>query len=255
MNDTIIFEFPLSERIRVFLRLEQLFNQVDHFSQGPTTCDSRAAVASLLDLLTIFGRNDLKSELLKELDRHATVLTKISHSQGVDQEMLQQILDKLSALRTELYSMNGQIGGILKDNDLFQSIALRSGIPGGACSFDLPKFHAWLEQDISIRQQDLLLWLEPLQSVYYGVELIMRYIRQSSMPTEEKAMAGFFQQTLDQSRPYQMLRISTDSSQPYYAEVSGGKHRFTIRFMSSSIGEHPLQADSDINFALTRCVF
>ena len=61
MNTTITYEFPLNERIRVFIRLEQLFQQFSHFSQGETVADKRAAIIVLLDIMSIFRRNYLKS--------------------------------------------------------------------------------------------------------------------------------------------------------------------------------------------------
>ncbi|MDP1970035.1 MAG: cell division protein ZapD, partial [Methylobacter sp.] len=146
MNTTITYEFPLNERIRVFIRLEQLFQQFSHFLTGETVADKRAAINVLLDIMTIFRRNDLKSEILKELDRHAKVLNKISHNQSVDTQKLEELLNQLNETSKKLYATNGKIGTRVMESDLFQSIAQRSSIPGGTCSFDLPEFHYWLEQ-------------------------------------------------------------------------------------------------------------
>ena len=66
MNDNFItYEFPLNERIRVFIRLEQLFLQFEHHMQGKTTADKRAALIIFFDIIAIFKRNDLKSETIK----------------------------------------------------------------------------------------------------------------------------------------------------------------------------------------------
>lgn len=256
MNERLlVFEFPLSERIRIFLRLEQLFQQVDHFMAGAGVWDSRAVITMLLDVLTIFSRNDLKSEILKELDRHSSVLARIAQSQGVDPEKLQSIRDELDGISRDLYALNGKIGLSLMENELFKCISQRSSIPGGTCAFDLPEYHFWLEQDEQTRHQDLMEWTQPFMSIRKAIDLILRFIRQSSVPTEEVAGAGFFQQSLDRSLPYQLLRVSIDVSMPYFAEISGGKHRFTVRFMSADRNERPAQTSSDIDFELTRCMF
>ena len=89
MKNQITYEFPLNERIRVFIRLEQLFQQFSHFLSGLTVFDKRAAINALLDIMTIFRRNDLKSEILKELDRHSKVLNKFADSQNVDSKKLE----------------------------------------------------------------------------------------------------------------------------------------------------------------------
>ncbi|MCI0653306.1 MAG: cell division protein ZapD [Methylococcaceae bacterium] len=256
MNERLlVFEFPLSERIRIFLRLEQLFQQVDYFMVRTCVWDSRAVITILLDILTIFSRNDLKSEILKELERHSSVLAKISRSQGVDHEKLELTRHELDKISRELYATNGKIGLSLMENELFKSISQRSSIPGGTCAFDLPEYHFWLEQDEHRRHQDLLEWVQPFMSIRKAIDLILRFIRQSSIPTEEIANGGFFQQSLDRSLPYQLLCVSIVASMPYFAEISGGKHRFTVRFMTADKNERPAQTSKNIQFLLTRCIF
>ncbi len=256
MSTQTIYEFPLNERIRVFIRLEQLFQQLNHFMNGKTVYDRRAAISVLLDILTIFSRNDLKSELLKELDRHSKVLNQIANSEGVDTNKLDQILNDLNTISKNLYASNGKVGVNVMESDLFQSISQRSSIPGGTCSFDLPAFHYWLEQDQDVQQEDFLHWTKPFEDIKTAINLTLNFIRQSSMPTQELAEAGFFQLSLEKSQPFQLLRVVVDPGFPCFAEISGGKHRFTIRFMAPSTETNrPVQSSDNVPFSLTRCVF
>ena len=256
MNNTTVYEFPLNERIRVFVRLEQLFLQLDHFLVGTTVWDKRAAVTILLDILTIFSRNDIKSELLKELDRHSKILNQISRTEGVDITKLEQILTELNKISKKLYDSSGKIGIAVMESELFQSISQRSSIPGGTCSFDLPAFHYWLEQDDELQNKELHQWIKPFANIRNAIDLVLKFIRQSSAPKQEIADAGFFQSSLDSSLSYQLLRVSIDKSMPCFAEISGGKHRFTVRFMNpSDENGRPTQNTNDIPFTLTRCLF
>jgi cell division protein ZapD len=255
-NATITYEFPLNERIRGFIRLEQLFQQFSHFAGGQAVADKRAAMAVLLDIMAIIRRNDIKSELLKELERHATVLKKIANSQGVDREKLDGILAELSQISKNLYAINGKIGLDIMESHLFQSIAQRSSIPGGSCSFDLPEYHHWLEQDEARCANDLALWSRPFNDLRTAIDLILHFIRDSNAATEEVAEAGFFQFTLNPAQSFQMLKVEIDKSLPCFAEISGGKHRCTLRFMLPSTDDtRPTQSLDDIPFALTRCLF
>ena len=251
----LVYESPLSERIRLFLRLEQLFQQIDHFLEGRNVWDSRAVISRLLDILTIFSRNDLKSEILKELERHSSVLSRIGTNQGVDHNKLESILNELDSISQELYGTSGKIGIKLMENELFKTIAQRSSIPGGTCAFDLPEYHFWLEQNEQTRHQDLLEWIAPFRPIRKAIDLILLFIRQSSVPTREVAESGFFQQSLDHNQSCQLLRVTIDSSMPCFAEISGGKHRFTIRFMCAAKNERSSQTGDDIEFLLTRCIF
>lgn len=254
MNTQTTYEFPLNERIRVFMRLEQLFHQLSHFMDGNSVCDKRAAIETLLDILTIFSRSDLKSELIKELDRHAKVLGQLSHNQKVDESRLQSILSELGQASRKLYNSSGKVGASVMESGLFQSISQRSAIPGGSCSFDLPAFHYWLEQAKAEQQQDLQQWTQPFADIRIAIDLILGYIRQSSAPKQEIAQAGFFQLALDSAHPVQLLRVGVPASARCFAEISGGKHRFSIRFMKPSNDENrPTQTQDDIAFTLSRC--
>lgn len=256
MKNHITYEFPLNERIRIFIRLEQLFQEFSHFSSSPTIVDKRAAINVLLNIMSIFRRNDLKSEILKELDRHGKVLNKFADSQNVDPKQLESILNQLTQTSKKLYATSGKIGIAIMESDLFQSIAQRSSIPGGTCSFDLPEFHYWLEQDESIRLKDLERWSNPFNEIRTAIDLILDYVRTSNAPSEEIAEAGFFQIALDKNLSYQLIKVTMEKSLPCFAEISGGKHRCTIRFMVPSTDEQrPTQSSDDIPFFLTRCLF
>lgn len=256
MNKQVTYEFPLNERIRVFIRLEQLFQEFSHFSAGPTIADKRAAIGVLLDVMSIFRRNDLKSEILKELDRHSKVLNKYADSPNADQKNLEAVLTKINETSKKLYGTPGKIGIAVMESDLFQSIAQRSSIPGGTCSFDLPEFHYWLELDETVRVKDLERWSQPFGEIRSAIDLIMNFIRTSNSASDEVAEAGFFQIALDKDLPYQLIKVSMDKSLPCFAEISGGKHRCTIRFMVPSANEQrPTQSPDDIPFSLTRCLF
>lgn len=255
MTSNITYEFPLNERIRVFIRLELLFNQFSHFQSGVTEWDKRAALNVFLDIITILSRNDVKSELLKELERHTKVLNRIAVSHDVDTDKLHDLLSQLNQTSKKLYAASGKIGIHMMESDLFQSVAQRSSIPGGTCSFDLPEFHYWLEQDESLRLNDLNRWSSPFVDIRTAIDTVLNIIRNSNSPTAQVAEAGFFQITLNRSQPYQLIKVGLDKSLPCFAEISGGKHRCTIRFMVPSNDEKPpVQSSDDIPFELTCCL-
>lgn len=259
MNSTIIYEFPLNERIRVFIRLERLFQQFNHHLNGETVADRRAAIHVLLEIMAIFKRNDLKSEILKELERNTNSLNKIaqnSEQKGIDTQKLQELLHQLSQLSKNLYTMTGKIGGHVMESELFQSIAQRSAMPGGTCSFDLPEFHYWLEQENAICLNDLQDWSQPFINIGQAIDLILNFIRSSHTQTHEVALSGFFQINLDTHLPHQLLIISVDKTLPYFVEISGGKHRCTLRFMApSNHHQRSVQSTENVPFTLTRCIF
>ena len=253
--DTILYEQPLNERMRALLRLEHLFDKTDHYCLGETEWDARACLECLFELAEVAGRAELRTELTKELDRHAATLTPLMQRPGVDTEVLAEILEDLRALAARLSTGAGQAGGVLKDHEMLASLRQRSSIPGGACGFDLPGFHRWLQTPLPERRRHVEAWFADFDAVRSASLTLMRLIRQSAVATQERAEGGFYQEESNLERPLQLVRIRLPRAADYFPEVSGGKHRFTIRFMrQTDFAARPSQLEQDIAFDLTRCV-
>jgi cell division protein ZapD len=242
--------------MRVFMRLEHLFTQIRHFLNGNTASDRRIVMTTLIDVLSIFSRNNLKSELLIEIERLSRVLGTLATSPGVDTEKLHDMLIQLENTKKSLYASSGKVGARLIANNLFQSVSQRSAIPGGCCSFDLPAFHYWLSQDEAIQVKELDEWTKPFLEIHDAIKLVLNIIRQSNDERQEIAKAGFFQLSLplELNESVQLLRVQVEKNTPYFAEISGGKHRFTVRFMSLGLeSERSTQTTHDVPFSLTCC--
>lgn len=249
----ITYEQPLNERIRTFLRLEFLFQQAYAHLANDSVWDSRATLNSILEILSIFSRADLKTEVMKELERQITVLERLEQNPGVDRQRLGSLLSDMDALIDHLHASKGQIGQELRQNEFLNSIRQRSSIPGGTCDFDLPAYHYWLQQPPGMRRQQLERWLKPFSTIAQSISLILRLIRDSAPPAREVAEAGFFQKTLEPTPPCHIVRVTVPADSPYFAEISGGKHRFTVRFMEQRIDERPVQTMENVSFELTCC--
>lgn len=252
-HNAITFEHPLNERIRNILRLEFLFQQTGRYVKGESHWDSRATINSLMDILSVFGRADLKTELIKELERNIATLQALSENPGVDTQRLTSILRRLGELRERLQKNEGQLGQELRDDEFLNAVRQRSTIPGGTCAFDLPAYHRWLQRPTNERIEMQSRWCATLDPVRQTVELILKLLRNSAEPSLENAPNGGYQRNLDSSVPYQLIRVMLPPGSPYFVEVSGGKHRFSLRFLEPREGERPAQATEDVRFQLTCC--
>jgi cell division protein ZapD len=249
------YEQPLNERIRSFLRLEFLFEQAGYFLRGAAPWSSHACLASILEIQNLLGRNDVKTEVLKELERHTSNLARLEQNPGVDRQRLAEVLDELDSLIDRLYSNSQPLGQELKQNEFLNSVRQRLSIPGGTCDFDLPGLHHWLQSPNEQRIRDLGNWLAAYDVLHQAITLMLHLVRESSSLRQEVAADGFYQKSLDPNNACQMLRISIPAGSGYYPEVSGGKHRFSIRFMrQSSPDEKPTPVHQDIPFQLECCI-
>lgn len=228
--------------------------KIDHFRPLSDTWSNRSAIEGLLNIMSIFNRSDLKTEILKELERHTSNLEKIRRQPEVDMERLGLVLSELERAIHQIYRLNGQIARQLRTNEFLVSIMQRSSIPGGNCNFDLPQYHFWLNQPHAQRQSQMNDWLQDLHPVREAVVLLLGLVRGSTHPCKEQAQNGFYQQTLDQSTPAQLVRVGLPKESDYFVEISGNKLCFNIRFLESQEGGKPVQTQHDVDFELTSCV-
>jgi cell division protein ZapD len=254
VSETLIFEQPLNERIRTFLRVEQLIQRFNHFVEGDTLWDTHGALRTLIEVADLVARVDLKSELMKELKRQITNLEGLEEIPGVNTEHLRSIIDTHRSLIDRLHDIAGNPGSQLKSNEFLHSIKQRAAIPGGSCDFDLPAFHHWLSREKARRQDDLEQWIQPYRKIHLAVSVIMGLVRESAGLETVRAEKGFYEKTLDPTHPNQLIRIGVDMAAPCFPEVSAGKHRFSIRFLvQPDLGTRPVQITDDFDFELACC--
>jgi cell division protein ZapD len=253
--DNIIFEQPLNERIRTFLRLEFLFSRVENALLANTELHNRNAIDSLLNILSVFERSDLKAEIIKELERLISNLSALENTPGVDTSTLEQLLANLDEALDALHLTKSSIGQTLRDNEFLYSIRQRSSIAGGTCDFDLPAYHHWLQHSSDdSRRVQILEWSAAFSSVRAAIEISMELIRGSTRFNTLQAPSGFYQHSLDSNQPTQLIRVKLPKDVAYFPEISGGKHRFTVRFMHFDITQRPQQVSDNVDFQLSCCV-
>lgn len=254
MTDFHTYEQPTNERIRAFLRLEKLFEQYAYHIKQGTSWNNSLAIESINELLGFTSRGDIKLEILKELERQHSRLERLSKRPQIDQGQLGHLLQKQKELIAELKSIKGQPGQTIQSAELLLAIRQKSSVPGSICDFDLPAYQYWLTRPKEIRNAQLEQWFEPFRTLDKAIHLILDVLRHSVENTEEVAENGFFQKSLDTNQLIQLLSISIPAGNNHYPEISAGKHRFSIRFMTNeNPSVRPEQCKQDISFQLRMC--
>ena len=250
-----VYEQPLSERIRTFLRLEHLFAKAEHALGSIDPWSSRATLEAVIDIMSVLSRADLKKEIIKELERHAATLQGLSRNPNVDPTRLQEILDAVKGQLANLRTSGNSWGQELRDDELLSTVRQRSTITAGTCNFDLPALHYWLQMSADQRVSDLQNWLRSFDLLNSSVSLCMKLVRESAIATHEVAPSGFFQRTLETSTPCLMIRVCVMDDARCFPEISAGKHRFTVRFMSpAATRDRPSQTNAEVEFDLHCCI-
>ena len=248
----ISYDFPLNERMRTLLRLEDLFARMSYFTEKANAADHHAALNVLFEILEVASRADLKSDLLQELERQKRQLSTLHNNPGISEEALDAILGEIEDASGRLFGMNGKIGQHLRENEWLMGIKQRTYIPGGTCEFDLPSYHYWLHQDAMLRRNYLNAWLAPLLSIRDSLDIILKLMRESGKMYHFTAHQGSFQQ-MQGGRVAQLLRLSLDNTLPCVPEVSANKYVLNIRFVAANYAAKSALYEQDVAFDLIFC--
>ena len=248
----ITYEYPLNERIRTLLRLEDLFEKVAHFVRAAGSLEHHVALITLFEILEVASRADLKVDLVQELERQRQILLSFRNNPEISEEALSGALYEIEQASASLLAMAGKTGQYLRENEWLMNIRSRAAIPGGACEFDLPSYHHWLNRDVELRRRDLMAWVQPLLPIRDGLAIVLRLLRASGRPETLLAVRGAFQQTMG-GRTVQMIRIRLNGSAMCVPETSANKYALNVRLMNAETVTRPGQVDMDVPFELTFC--
>lgn len=250
----VAFEHPLTERMRTFLRIELLHRQAGFYAGDASEFATRAAISSLLEMLTITGRGDVRSDVLKEIDRHLERLAHFRQTPGIDEARLVGLLDKLDGLRSDLATAGKQYLSALRESEFLSAILHRSAIPGGTCVFDLPEYGYWLQTSAEERARELNGWLDEFRPLNSAITEVLWLTREASTPRALTASGGFYQHTLSRKEPFQLVRVLVERNAGIFPRISAGQHRFTIYFMEwKDTATRTHQTERDIEFQLSLC--
>jgi cell division protein ZapD len=251
--DVIRYEHPLNERIRTLMRLEDLYGRAVFFTGETAPANHHAALLALFEIVDVAARADLKTDVLQELERQRQLLAPLKHNPAIEATALDAVLSEIDGAGGSLLAQTGKVGQHLRDNEWLMAIKQRTGIPGGACEFDLPAYHYWLNLEPAARQRDLQTWLAPLLPIYSGLSIILRLLRENSKTSRHTASRGVFQLMLTTAKVAQLLRLSLAKELPCVPEISANKYALNIRFVGIAGMDRGSVYEGDVEFDLMFC--
>ena len=248
---TILYEHPLNERIRNYLKLEQLFAQAYSCLSGELNIAKSHQVFfnALFSILDTLERNDIRGDLIKELEKLEQNLVLWSKVPEVDTSALEKNLSETVKLVGRL-RVTRPTWWQLKEDKFLSCLKQRFAIQGGSSSFDLPQLHFWLHQNEQQIKSEIQQWLSLLSDISAALALVLKFIRQRSGFETIEADSGFYQ---DNGEGLLLLRIKLVKEAKYYPTISGNKFRYSIRFMLPCQHTGRRYANQATIFQLARC--
>ena len=97
-NQVSVYEEPVVERIRKFIKIEALFNKIIYFKDKEDRNESFVALQLLCELYELLSRSDIKSELIREIEGQNVYFKKIQEMPETDADKLNSVLEKQDVL-------------------------------------------------------------------------------------------------------------------------------------------------------------
>lgn len=252
-SSVILYEYPFNERIRTYLRLEHLFRRLAELVPRDHPLDHHFALTCIFEVMDVAARADLKSDVMKDLEKQKHVLNSFRGNPSIAESVLDSVIHQLDVCFAALNNQPGKAGLSLTENDWLMNIRSRVSIPGGTCGFDLPAYYAWQHKDSAFRRSELARWASTLAPLAESIQMLLKLLRDSGAPQKVIAEHGQFQQTLPQGRTFQLLRLRIDPALDLIPEISGNRLIVSVRLMRHESDDRLHASGEDAAFELTLC--
>jgi cell division protein ZapD len=249
----MLYEFPLNEGTRTMLRLEHLLDRLRTLVARDAAIDHHFALQTLFEILDVGARADLKSDLLKELERHRARMEEFRGNPKIDEQGLKGALDAIAQAHHELHVSVGKVGQVLSSDEWLMAVRSRISIPAGTCAFDLPGYFVWQHAPADQRHTDLNRWVATLLPVERALRLLLGFLREGAAAFRVSTTEGVFQQRLPEGKTYQLLRLDLDPSLGVVPEITGHRLMVSVRLLRADEAGLLKRCSEDASFDLALC--
>ena len=248
-----IYELPLNERLRTFMRVEFLYKRLQYNLENDDTWAIRSSVNTLLEIYSILSRTDVRREVLFDLDRYIFQMTKYQDSSMVNKERAKEINLQLESLKNDVDQVGTGYLSQIRDIEFVGSLLHRHTLPGGRAEFDIPKYQFWLDSGPTRTRSDMRKWVGVIKPVCDSIDQILWLLRESAEAISTVAINGLYNHQIERSSQISLVRIFL-SKNNVFPEISGGKHLISIRFLNwSTTNEKTIQDNKNIRFKISLC--
>ena len=105
----ITYEYPFNERVRTYLRLEHLFDRVFSLIEDTEVIEHHFALTTLFEIMDVGARADLKSDVMKDLERQKQAMMGYRGNPSIAAEALEDVIESLQRCFDGLNAIPGRI--------------------------------------------------------------------------------------------------------------------------------------------------
>jgi cell division protein ZapD len=241
-----IYEEPVDERIRKFLKLENYFLKLKYHKELDTPYDSYVSLCNLIMIYNTLSRVEVKSDLIREIDFHKQRYAEYIKIDTSDKIKLHSIMEKQNVILNNLYNLKSNYLNELNNDEFFQFLIKHY-------ESITTELDYWLTRDHATRLNQIDLWRENFRPIENSVYFFLDILRKSSDTKEVCANNGFHLVKLNQEKKIRLLRITMQSDNYFFPRISLGPQRATISFMLLNEENKYIQIKDNITFVLDLC--
>ena len=252
----ILYEYPFSEKIRSFLRLEYLFQRLYFFHQNFASSpeSDEAFLDALFDIVEVCDRGDARNTLLQELDKQKHTLQEFRTYPDIDLTVVDGALVDLNRVSRELHDA-GKIGRAARESEWLAKIKTRFVVPGGLSGTEFPAYYGWLNSDPVQRQRVVDEWVESFKPLSDAVNHLLYFIRGSREPEYITTPPNGVYERSVRGQPFQLIRVWVPESSGIYPEISANKYVSFVRLYHLNQRLEAQQVTKPMSLKIAFCNF
>ena len=241
-----VYEEPVDERIRKFLKLENYFLKLNYHKNIDTSFDSFTALNNIILIYNTLSRVEVKSELIREIEFQKTRYQEYIQIEGSDKIKLNSIMEKQDYILNNLHNLKLNYLNDFNCDEFFQFCIKHF-------ETNTSELDYWLTRDHAMRLNQLNLWLELIKPIENSILFCLDILRRSSETNEICANNGFHLVKINNEKKIRLLRITMQSDNYYFPRISIGPQRATITFMMLSETNKFVQLKENVSFVMDLC--
>lgn len=224
---TLTFQLAANYLSKIALCLEQLFITLEQGCRERHPSIHHHALKNLIEIIKLTEKPELKSRFIKELIR-------IEHALKKDLGFIaSQDFKNLTLLIQELNHISGRFGHLIHNHRFLQSMRLIQTTNSCDGVLHPPPLLHWLENSFEKRQNDLLMWLEDLNTLNNTVRIYLNLLRDNVTFSKIDLHHGFYQCSLASPLPCQLILLSIDARAGMIPKMQLGHQSLNIRICNA----------------------
>tara|TARA_B110000238_G_C16039718_1_gene401317 strand:+ start:224 stop:958 length:735 start_codon:yes stop_codon:yes gene_type:complete len=225
----IKYEFPLNERVRKFLRIEEIFNKISQQLRIKNKFDDYVCFNLYFCTMATASRTDLKVELIQELEKQRLIISKKSKTK---KNILAQ--NELRKLKVGLEKSKIKTGFNFGGDKFLHELKTRSSSPSGIVMTDFPELQYWIGTTSQTdRKKYFITKMGEYMPVKNAIKALMDILRNNTQSELMSSKIETVQYKLNSRFKNDLVMITLPEKSMYYPNISANKYAVNIHFVST----------------------